>query len=204
MPGIDTPIGRFQLTCSAVSGEPQCSVAEGGARVWAWSRADLDAEVWVGRVEPALPEGMAVSDCYAAIWRVRAKRALSGCEFICMHEGERVIGAGDACSGQGLEAQEWSGNGYTVTVGTQTIEAMIAHRRKGGSFPLRLARDPQILDAFEVALVEYLPYGFVVRPPALQQGEMIQVQFVVAWVPEKSDSTASWFAVNYTPPGGRG
>lgn len=175
LPGIDTPIGRFQLTCSAVAGEPVCSVIEGGARVWAWSGDGLDAEVWVGRVEPALPEGMAVRDCYAAIWRMRAQRELTEWAFSCLHEGGPVIGAGDHCSGERLEAQEWTRNGFTVTLGTQTV------------------------DEPDAGVVEYLPDGFVVRPPALQPNEMIQVQFAVAWVPEDGDSTASWFAVDFTP-----
>ena len=180
LPGIDTPIGRFQLTCSAVTGEPQYFVVEGGARVWAWSGDGVDAEVWVGRVERALPEGMAVRDCYAAIWRVRAKRDLAECAFYCLHAGGTDIGAGDHCSGERLEAQEWTRNGFTVRLGTQTVA------------------EP------DAGVVEYLPDGFVVRPPGLQPDEMSQVQVAAAWVPEDGDSTASWFAVDFTPARWRG
>ena len=95
--------------------------------------------------------------------------------FSCLHVGGR-----DHRSGERLEAQEWSANGYTVTVGTRAEDE-----------PGR-------------GLVEYAPDGFVVRPPGLQPDEMIQVQFAAAWVPEDGDSTASWFAVDFTPARWRG
>ena len=105
---------------------------------------------------------------------------MAECAFYCLHAGGTDIGAGDHCSGERLEAQEWTRNGFTVTLGTQTVA------------------EP------DAGVVEYIPDGFVVRPPGLQPDEMIQVQFAAAWVPEDGDSTASWFAVDFTPARWRG
>ena len=82
-----------------------------------------------------------------------------------------------------------------LTLGTQDREALIAHRRHGGRFPLRLARQKESQELW----IDYLSNGFKIHPPALEPNEVIQIQFVAAWAPESGPELSTWFAVELSP-----
>jgi hypothetical protein len=200
-PQITSPFAAFSFDL-CVSGASIVTSAPGrdspAGQVWEWSNEKLQAEVLVSQAKPQVPQGMNVEGCVAAIWRVRANQDLSVFSLACTHDRETSLGPGGPCSGQGLEAQEWHHGGKVLTLGTQSLEAMIAHRRRGGRFPARLMH-MNLSDLAEEDWVAYLPNGFKVQPPSLRPLEVIQVQFVAAWAPESGDDVSTWFAVDLAP-----
>lgn len=198
-PQIRTPLAAFSLDL-VVNGESFIANRTGAISTELgtdWSLVDdqLEAEVLVSTVTSRLPPGMFVDNCVVALIRLRANRTLSGYSFECTHDSEAIIGPSGPCSGQYLEAQEWNHSGITLTLGTQDLEAIVAHRRNGGLFPIRLARSA----AVQALTVLYKPNGFAVQPPPLESNEAIQVQFVAAWAPESAPEFAPWFAVDFAP-----
>src|SRR5688572_789605 len=76
-PAVATPIGRLRLSASAgcdwTSGAPCASFhLADDARLLAWETPLLRAEMLFVRPRLTLPPGLAVIDCRAAVWRVRA------------------------------------------------------------------------------------------------------------------------------------
>ena len=147
-----------------------------------------------------LPSGMNVTDCHAAVWRIRAeKRPVTEYALTCRLEAPAGQQPGSPCSGQGLEAQEWSDGKINMTIGTQDAWAMVMYRNNGGILPDRWVQDLSGNRPEEVNLVEYANEGFILRPPGLQPGEIAQIQFVVAWAFEPGGEIANWYAVDLPP-----
>lgn len=202
-PQILAPLAAFSLDLivngeSIIGNHSGLNPTEQGL-VWGLADDLLEVEILTAAVAPNLPPGMFVDGCVAALCRLRARQAFSDYAFVCTHDRQEVLGPGGPCSGQHLNAQEWSHSGTILTLGTQDLEAMIANRRGGGCFPLRLARHAESFESDDAKLATYLPSGFTVHPPALEPNEVIQVQFVAAWAPETSPELSTWFAVHFAP-----
>src|SRR5262245_10109328 len=121
---IETPLGRIQLDAQ-VDGErlsasrPTAYASGMRARLLVWNTPTLAAELMLCQPNPALPSGMRVCDCYAAVWRLRASmRPIVDYTLTCLLDTQPDRESGSACSGQGLDAQEWSDGVTSLTIGT--------------------------------------------------------------------------------------
>ena len=191
---------------------------EHGGNVLNWTLDDFTAELLLCRPRITLPEGMAVDDCWAAIWRLRAamsRASMSGGrpEFSCRWEPGYQWTEGGPHSGEGLDAQTWETDLAEVTVGTTDAEWLAGHA-KLGFLPPRWA---DLLDFNYSGIVPdtdtgkfdpviYLEDGFRIVLPTLEVGEMCQVQFLVAWASKASGGKAedvgnysTWYAVDESP-----
>jgi len=204
-PVVDTPFGSLTFglqiddeLVSALSAETYESRNTGALR-WQWTSEFGEAHLAICGVRPDIPEGMEVTDCTAALWWIQAERRVENWAISCRLEGLDPREAGAPCSGQGLDAQEWSNGKVSMTVGTQDMWAMLWYRNKGGLLPKRWTTEEWSRDPEMLSFVEYAPDGFVLKPPRLEPDEEVQFQFVVAWANEPCGDIGPWYAVDMPP-----
>lgn len=163
-----------------------------------WVTPRLRAELLICPIEPLLPPGMTVDGCVAAVWRVRANETVTPFMFECQWLGSTAHKHGP-CSGQGIEAQEWTDGRLNVTVATPDAESILEYPVTGGVLPASWLDYLHSAELGDAALVEYLPEGFRLRTPGLKRDETCHVQYVVAWGNESEENIGPWFAVDQTP-----
>jgi hypothetical protein len=200
---IETPLGILRLYAQ-VNGElldaNRAKVFAVGrdAQLFAWNTHLATAELVICKVPE---EDYDVLGCYAALWRIRAeKQRITDYSLTCAFLAAIAESEGGSSGGEWLQALEWSDGQTTVIVGTQDEEATAL---VPGQVPQRwLAADnPKYPDVFDYAremFVKHTPYGFVLKPPELEPGEVAQFQFVVTWA---YDPYEAWAAVNRSPLG---
>ena len=150
----------------------------------------LQGEVLIGPIIPALPPGMAVGGCVAAIWRVRALQQLHNVRFECSWCCIPAEADGGPAPGEGLDAQTWTIGNLALSVGTQDGELLASLATRGDGVP------PRLVDEFSLGTIEYSPAGLVVPFSGLHPTEWLQVHFIVAWQQGTPRAeTATWFAV---------
>jgi hypothetical protein len=201
---IKTPWGSLHLDLhmagsSLVMERAQTYALANGPLLLVSNSARFSAALLLSQVHPELPESMRITASYAAMWRVRAEQPLADYAFSCRWTPDSKRLPGGPCSGEGLEAQEWSDGHTSLTLGTQDLAAMMAYQSRGGVAPQSWDQAAWSSRPEEVNVVEYLPDGFLVKPPSVEPGEVVQVQFVVAWAPEPEGDIASWYAVDLPP-----
>jgi hypothetical protein len=204
LPAVATPLGVFHLDLqiagmSLNSDDWQVYSLPHGPQLFVSMTGLFSAALLLTPVHPELPEGLQITASYAAMWRIRAERFLADYAVSCRWTPESEHLPGSPCNGQGLEAQEWSDGQTSLTLGTQNLWAMLAYQGSGGVVPPHWAETVWSERSEESRFAEHLPDGFVVRPLALQSGEVVQIQFVLAWAPEPDGDTACWFAVDLPP-----
>lgn len=207
---IETPFGNF-ATCFLVGKVDTLRAAAtetrgDGRRHWSrWEWDEFDIELLQGPIATALPPGMRVDGCIAALWRIRGKRVLkkrrpSGQEdwlgsVRCCWATEPSAAEGGPDTGEGLEALTWDISGGRLSVGTEDPE-FLASRAPYDRF-FRIGRR---IDVDAVSFIRSDQSGLEVPVPALRQGEWVQVQFVVAWRNVvDADDVSTWFAVDQDP-----
>jgi hypothetical protein len=199
-PFIATPFGEMTTFCTAGALDTRhCPPSEqthfpGGA-VWrAWRTDDALAELFTGPLAPTLPEAMAVDGCSAAIWRLQASAPLAFPAITCQWATVPADADGGPSSGQWLDAQTWDIGAAMVSLGTEDGEHMAIRAHQGVMMPKRL--EPLL----HVGTVDYLPGGLCVPFHPLQAGELVQVQFIIAWTLQGApDRVDTWFAVEQDP-----
>jgi hypothetical protein len=203
-PSVYTPLGelRFHAELGAALPAPPDEVHQVGddARLFAWDLLECRAELLICRPRIQLPSGLAVTDCWAAMWRVRAGDVTGPLRFGCAWSPMNRWREGGAETGEHLEAMTWTDGATRVTAGTADGEMLFARARAGELLPRRWA-SPAVWggrpsDGLFVATYE--ADGLTVELPPLLAGEQCQVHLTVAWAPE-SDDAATWFAVDTTP-----
>ncbi|HWI64335.1 MAG TPA: hypothetical protein VNT75_21045 [Symbiobacteriaceae bacterium] len=189
---VSTPFGEivtgFSTGVSApVAQRTVCSEVE-----WQqWRTDSVTAEVFVGPFAPRLPEAKRVAGCLAVLWRVRAVTPVTGISFSCQWRSLPAGADGGPDAGEGLDALTWSIGRATFSLGTEDGEFLAARALKEDGMPRRLA--PEL----NVATVGYLPGGLRVPFSSLAPGELLQVQFLIAWTaPDAVDTADTWFAVD--------
>jgi hypothetical protein len=195
---ITTPLGNLSLH-PQVNGESldtrqaKIFASVPDALLFAWSTSLATVELLVCK----LPEpDYDVLDLHAAIWRIRAeKQQLTNYSLSCAFLAAITETQGNSCGGEWLNALAWDDGKITVIVGTQDE---MATALSPGQVPQRwlAADDPDYPDSLQYArdaFVNYTPYGFVLKPPELEPGEVAQFQFVVTWA---YDRYQAWNAVN--------
>lgn len=204
-PSIETPLGSFELelrvagvlASTAVEASQACC---GETRLFSWNTQGHSAELFLCSVKPQLPPGMHVTACCAALWRVRAEGG-SPAEFAfsCRWSPGSKQERGAPCSGQGLEAVEWTANRTCLTLGTLDAETFASFGRGVEGFPKRWLKERWNVWPEDLELVQYCSDGLLVSPPPIAVGEVVQVQFVAAWSPAPDTQSATWFAVDLPP-----
>lgn len=165
-----------------------------GSTVTGWRADDCHVELLLCTLRPQLPDGMEVSGCTGAMWRVRALEQLNKTSFATVITGmpdDVHIGPE---SGEGIEAQSWSANGVKLMVATEDGDFLSQRAKNRDWMPFRFQ------NVLAAMFPDYLYDGLRVRLPAMDAADLCQLQFVVAWAIEPPDSgEASWFAVDRNP-----
>lgn len=205
-PVIDTPFGALsfglQINDRLITAGPARTYVSNnaGALRWQWNSESVEANLAICSIKPAIPKGMHVTVCRAALWRIRGdEHCVENWAIDCRLERDDARKRGSACSGQGLDAQEWSNGSVSMTLGTQDMCAMLMYRNDGGLLPERWTNEEWCRDPEMFSFVEYEPDGFVLRPPRLERNEQVQFQFVAAWANEPDGDIGPWFAVDMPP-----
>ena len=193
---IETPLGSVRLggeiggsLLNADQADSYTSLA--GPRLLAWNTPAMVAELILGKLPPRSDSEYEkkLMGYHAALWRIRAeKQRLADYLLTCRFEAASHL-EGGPCSGESLDAQEWSDGKINLTIGTQDGRAVF---RCPGQVPARWL--PADSGFKEISHVEYASDGFVLRPPDLEPGEVAQFQFVVAWASE-ADRSKAWSCV---------
>lgn len=133
--------------------------------------------------KPPLPEGMRVQRCRAALLSVQNAEPMSRLSRIDFKIALSSGVSGDPCTGQGLDAQEWSKDGNLVVVGTEDGEWLNA-------------RLP-ILRCEDLAVVKYSPTSLALELENLPVCKNLSFHFVIAENPDPEPVDCStWFAVD--------
>jgi hypothetical protein len=161
---LSTPLGDLEFVAE-VDGVPSA----------------LSGTLDVARMDPSLPDGMSVGDCYVVLLRVPAVEVSTSVRFAARLHPVAPVTAG-AATGQGLEAQSWQNGQYKLLVGTEDVE------RLSGRFPAwaSLPQDP----------FAYSPASLAFYFPNVPPNQSLSLHFVAAWssFPEPSDASC-WYAV---------
>lgn len=132
------------------------------------------------KFDPQLPKGMSIQSCTAFVLTVSGPVQIESLEFRIFMDSQVE---GTPCTGQCLDAQEWSSEDTTVVVGTED----------GESLSDRLGA-PELE---ERAVVDYDKHSLTLRLSGLRKHEGYSFHFLVAEnpLPEAVDASA-WFAVD--------
>ncbi|SPF75415.1 hypothetical protein ALP8811_00402 [Aliiroseovarius pelagivivens] len=132
------------------------------------------------KFDPQLPKGMSVQNCTAFVLAVSGPVQIENLEFRISIDSPIE---GTPCTGQCLDAQEWSSEDYTIVIGTEDAE--ILSDRLGA---------PELEDR---AVVDYDKNSLTLRLERLVKRDGYSFHFLMVEnpVPEPVDASA-WFAVD--------
>ena len=169
---IETPLGTVRLEALIAGSHLNSDQANtyasvfAEARLFVWNKPAVVVELMMCKMRDE-PD---VTACHAAMWRIRAERQpVTDCVLTCRIEGASEYDHGP-CSGQFLDAQEWSAGITNVKIGVPQVD-----------------------------FTQYVTDGFVLEPPNLEPGQLAQFQFIVAWAPEPEGDYATWMALIQPP-----
>lgn len=123
---------------------------------------------------------MSVRRCRAALLSVYSEEIITHFRFSIALHADSV---GHPCTGQGLEAIEWSSGGHLVVVGTEDGE-YLRNRIRG-------------LESSDFDNFMYTPTELILDLWGLPTGESLSFHFVIAENPDPEPVEASaWYAVD--------
>jgi hypothetical protein len=166
--------------------------------VLVWQFADATAELLLYHPTLNLLPGEAVTDCVAALWRVRADRLIDECRFECRFEQGSSPGKAGYEGSQAIAACSWQRSGIEVMLAAPDAEGLLGYKRTPLGLPRSWAALIDVAEPFDVAIEEYLPDGLRLTLPEVHPGETGQVHFALAWA-STTQEAALWHAVHVTP-----
>jgi len=190
-----TPIGTLAFSAKLnrryLLGIPtQRYLLRSGAEVSIWERKMAHVEILETDVVPNIPKHMHVDHCRAILWRLKSLQDNMFVHF----EARWIIYPngiqGYPSTGEHLEAQEWSDDHFNLMIGTEDNELLDYRAYKSYWMPERF----QDLDWMYTEDI-YLSDGLRLTFPALNEGEVLQTQFIVAYV-GKGDDISPWYTVD--------
>lgn len=137
-----------------------------------------------------LPSDMSVDVCRAVIAELQATTSTGPVEFHARVGRTQGCGDGAGDGGEGLEAQEWEGNGIRLHIGTEDGAYLNARAYRENGLPGRLY---QAIASYNV---DGDAGGMCLRVPGLESGESMHLHFVIAWKAVTHDDVSTWFAVD--------
>lgn len=161
---VETNLGQIQVTASVVTPASD----------------NIGTSLEIVKVPPRLAEGMVVRNCVAALLRIGGSVELQSIE---LSLSLRTSLRGSPCTGERLEAQEWSDGEHMLVVGTEDGEAL------GLRYPKLQLGDQNIVD--------YTPNSMSLKLSNMPALFNPSFHFVIA---ENDDTepteTSAWFAVD--------
>jgi len=134
--------------------------------------------------------------CQAVITRIEALTShLSTCLSLSWAPGFRWT-EGYPESGEGLAARSWVDKSWKVTVGTEDPEYLASRAKMGRWMPPRLH---STIEANPEEIIRITEDSMSICIPELQQGERLQLQFILASCHRHNDELETWFAVDQDP-----
>ena len=132
------------------------------------------------RFQPWLPDGMSVRNCIAVLLTVARVSEIRSLQLM-LSVATRSLGL--PCTGQYLDAQEWSDRGNLVVIGTEDSEAL-------------LYRMPD-LRSDKIQVVDFTRHSMTMKLKDLRVTPPLTFHFIIAENnhPEPVDDSA-WFAVD--------
>ncbi len=161
---VETPIGSLSFKFQA-------------------SEGDLSsASVRASKLEPHIPDGMAVEGSIAVLLRVNSTTRIRDLNFTCSWVNLNIDGSG--CTGEALDAWEWEKDGELVIVGTED----------GDWLGSRLNIEEQIQDSYPVTIMNNC---IAINIQEFPENKELTLHYIISWnsLPEKVDS-ACWYAVD--------
>jgi hypothetical protein len=202
---LPTPLGvvRFDAALDGinVSEEPpfQTYRLPSGGSVACWHRPGFDLELLLCRPTLSLPPEMPLTDCWAALWRLRARTTIASSTFITIWEEEYTWTQGGPDSGEGLYAKAWDDGQNEVLIVTEDGDSLARRSTKADGLPPEwepyFRSIPNNFDWFSLQMVHYEvgDRGIPVPLPPLEVGQQCQVHFNLAWFPEGGDGRISCY-----------
>jgi hypothetical protein len=166
-----------------------------GARLARWAAKDAHLELLVTPFKPQLRPEMHVDGCVAALWRVQAISSVVQISVECTWNPPRPPAEfGGLETGECLESAGWNIGPLVVQIGTEDNDSLLGRAERGEFFPPRVA---ERLAPFDRSVVSCSYRGLTVRIPDLAAGELMQIQFIVAWAtPAEPTDSSTWWAVD--------
>lgn len=169
---------------------------ENGATIHRWKEDEGEFEALQTPVLPALPSDFRVSECWATMWRFTPRRRTGPFLFRAYWVPGYLWLTGVPEPGTRLDAQTWTDGQMTVSLGTEGADALAFRAAQGEGLPMRLADEFWSRGQNRVMWDDE---SLFVAMPALEPGELCQMQAVVAWGPAETSGLASWFALELSP-----
>ncbi len=213
---ITTPLGIVRLDATfatdTVSSRPASIqyLLEHGGWLVCWHEQEYDLELLVCR--PKLPmnvtegQDIPLSDCWAGMWRLKARTTIGPCLFTAAWENEYTWHDGGPNSGQYLYAKSWDDGVTEVSIGTEDDEALSIRAINGENLPKEWSNyfgtdlrsgNWESGDYYKHDAHEKLRDNGVPTPlPCLEADQFCQISFAVAWANYDKKSATTWLAVD--------
>lgn len=167
-----------------------------GTLIHRWQEPAGDFEVLQTSVLPVLPTSMEVRECRAVLWRFAPNLQTGPFLFRAYWQPGYLWLTGVPEPGPRLDAQTWTDGQITVSMGTEGADALAFRAAQGEGIPMRVVDD---LWSSGQSRVMWDDESLFVAMPALEAGELCQLQCVVAWGPAHDAGMASWLALDVSP-----
>lgn len=193
---IETPLGDIHFAVQSdsidITTMSECKTRLlNGKAIYRWENNSFEAEFLSYKPTNNIPDGMAVDNCIAVAWRLRAKKTIDApVEFKCSWNKNYSWNDYGANSGEYLDAQTWEDGIHYVTIGTEDGEYLSIRSKMDRMIPRSLKSKD-----IDLGLVQYNELGLSVPIPSIEENETCHIQFVVSW--GKSE-IATWYAVGIT------
>ncbi|WP_081161737.1 hypothetical protein [Ensifer aridi] len=150
------------------------------ARVTAYGLTDSDLTLRLVSFDPKLPPGMSVLNCTATLLTLESEGAV---QSICLEARIDTSNEASPCTGEYLDAQEWSDGDNLVVIGTED-GAALDKRYPGYGFD-------------RIAVVEFTRTSITLRLHPERELKSPSFHFIVAENPDpEPESASAWFAVD--------
>jgi len=172
-----------------------------GGWVACWHRPGFDLELLVCRPALSLSPHTRVTDCWAALWRLRAKATIASSTFVAIWEDRYIWTRGGPDSGEWLYAKAWDDGQTEVYIVTDDSEGLAYRSKSADGLPTEW--EPYFIstagsfDWFSLQMIhrEVGDGGMAVPLPPLAAGQQCQIHFAVAWSPYAKEGAGGWYTV---------
>lgn len=199
---IRTPLGRIFTHIEAqgvqmpITQPQEVRHLASGAVVLHFEEELAALELLRVRPSPNLPSFFSVDHCEALLWRIMPKTRMGAVRVVAHLDAARPIYEYYPEPGDGLDAETFVGHEGRVSMGTESGDRLAERAARGESVPFRIAA---WLRERGQSLVTWSDRDLIIPFPSLEPGDLLQVQFVVAYDVHDRHNEATWLAVGQTP-----
>lgn len=175
-------------------GSPKTGAVSPHSFIAIWENNLIQAELLKTNYHPFLPSQMRVAYSWAYVWRVKPKKK-SPLIFECSLNPKQPLLDETIETGENLFSKSFSFGEEFISIGTEDEECLFQRAHANNNLPNRYVKEKQI-NSDEHTFIESSETGIKVHLPHLKEGEISQIQFVIAG---GIDPIANWFAVDAKP-----